>query len=93
MMPPRSPRRSLAPYCPDDFAAWLKQAPSLGDHAIVHEQRVAHDKLIPLNPPPIGRVGFLGFEGPHGTLNVRCYHPSARGPADRAALVHLHVAR
>lgn len=75
---------------PADLAAWLKEAPKLGEHAPVHEQRVAHDKLVPRDPPPIGRVEHLGLAGPHGTLNVRCYHASASGPASGAALIYLH---
>ena len=71
---------------PDDLATWPKEAPRLGEHAPVHVQRVAHDKLVPRNPPPIGRVEQLGPAWPHGTLPVRCYHPSRAGGRGGAGL-------
>lgn len=73
-----------------ELGEWLKTAPTLGGHEPIHEQRVAHDWLIAKVPPPIGRVERLGLPGPHGTVPVRCYHPSRPGLADGAALVYMH---
>lgn len=84
------PDEAVRSTLPDDLAAWLKEAPSLGEHAPVHEQRVAHDKLLAKTLPPIGRIEHLGLAGPHGTLTVRCYHPTKPGPAAGAALIYLH---
>lgn len=72
------------------IAEFLKSAPRLGEHAPVHEQRVAHDKLLAKRLPPIGKVEHLGLEGPHGTIPVRCYHPSKPGPGAGGALVYMH---
>lgn len=72
------------------LAAWLPQAPALGGHETVAEMRASHDKLVAKTLPPIGRVEYLGLQGPHGTLNVRCYHPSKDGPAKGGALVYMH---
>ncbi len=87
-MPAVAVRSTLDP----ELAAWLRgpDAPQLGGHKTVAEQRVLQDRLRPQRLPPIGRVEHLGLDGPHGTIPVRCYHPSARGPARGAALVYLH---
>jgi acetyl esterase/lipase len=50
----------------------------------------AHDRFIDTNKPPIGKVEHLGLDGPHGTIPIRCYHPSRPGIAEGAALVYLH---
>lgn len=84
------PAEAVRTERPADLAAWLKEAPSLGEHAPVHVQRAAHDKLIPTDPGPIGRVEPLLLDGPHGGLSVRCYHASRPGPATGAALIYLH---
>jgi acetyl esterase len=64
--------------------------PVLGSHEPIHVQRAAHDRFIDTNKPPIGKVEHLGLDGPHGTIPVRCYHPSKPGIAEGAALVYLH---
>ncbi len=85
-IPPRALRGTLDPA----LAVFLESAPRLGAHEPVHAQRVAHDRLIPKTLPPIGRVEHLGLPGPHGTIPVRCYHPSMPGPADGGALIYMH---
>jgi acetyl esterase/lipase len=40
--------------------------------------------------PPIGRVEFVGIEGPHGTIPVRISHPSKPDPAEGGAMVSMH---
>ena len=72
------------------LAKWLPNAPALGGHETVAEMRVSHDKLLAKSLPPIGRVEYLGLQGPHGTLNVRCYHPSKDGAGKGGALVYMH---
>src|SRR5271154_2691736 len=69
---------------------WLKDGPVLGSHEPIHVQRAAHDRFIDTNKPPIGKVEHLGLDGPHGTIPIRCYHPSKPGIAEGAALVYLH---
>lgn len=69
---------------------WLKDGPVLGSHEPIHIQRAAHDRFIDSDKPPIGSVEYLGLDGPHGTIPVRCYHPSKPGVAEGAALVYLH---
>ena len=69
---------------------WLKDGPVLGSHEPIAAQRAAHDRFIDADKPPIGKVEHLGLAGPHGTIPVRCYHPSKPGLADGAALVYLH---
>src|SRR6202161_2683865 len=69
---------------------WLKDGPLLGSHDPIAAQRAAHDRFIDTDKPPIGKVEQLGLEGPHGTIPVRCYHPSKSGIAEGAALVYLH---
>ncbi len=71
-----------------EIAAWLKTGPVLGAHKPIHEQRREHDAFIDAEPPPVGRVEFLGLKGPHGTVPVRVYHPTK--PATGGALVYLH---
>ena len=73
-----------------EIKAWLKTGPVLGAHEPIHVQRAAHDAFIDADKPPIGRVEFLGLDGPHGTIPVRCYHPSKPGAAEGGALVYLH---
>ncbi len=73
-----------------ELERWLPNAPALGGHETVAAMRVAHDRLLPRRLPPIGHVEHLGLPGPHGTLNVRCYHPSGDGPAKGGALVYMH---
>ena len=85
-IPANAVRSTLDP----ELARFLPNAPRLGEHAPVHVQRAAHDRLIPRTLPPIGRVEHLGLPGPHGTIPVRCYHASKAGPADGGALVYLH---
>ena len=51
-----------------EIAAWLKTGPVLGAHKPIHEQRREHDAFIDAEPPPVGRVEFLGLKGPHGTV-------------------------
>jgi acetyl esterase/lipase len=69
---------------------WLKDGPVLGSHEPIAAQRAAHDRFIDADKPPIGKVEHRGLVGPHGTIPVRCYHPSKPGLADGAALVYLH---
>ena len=69
---------------------WLKDGPVLGSHEPIAAQRAAHDRFIDADKPPIGKVEHLGLAGPHGTIPVRCYHPSKPGLADGAGLVYLH---
>src|SRR6202046_123852 len=73
-----------------EIKAWLKTGPVLGAHEPIHVQRAAHDAFLDADKPPIGRVEFLGLDGPHGTIPVRCYHPSKSGAAEGGALVYLH---
>ena len=72
------------------ISAWLKNGPVLGAHKPVHEQRREHDAFIDPQLPPIGQIEYLGIKGPHGTIPVRCYHPSRPGLAAGAALIYLH---
>ena len=72
------------------IAEWLKTGPVLGSHKPIHVQRREHDAFIDADPPPVGRVEHLGLPGPHGTVPVRVYHPSAGGSAPRPALIYLH---
>src|SRR5271154_3521959 len=69
---------------------WLKDGPVLGSHEPIAAQRAAHDRFIDAYKRPIGKVEHLGLAGPHGTIPVRCYHPSKPGLADGAALGYLH---
>ena len=69
---------------------WLKDGPVLGSHEPIHVQRAAHDRFIDTDKPPIGKVEHLGLDGPHGTIPIRCFHPSKPGIAEGAALVYLH---
>ena len=73
-----------------EIAEWLKTGPVLGAHKPIHVQRREHDAFIDKNPPPVGRVEFLGIAGPHGTIPVRVYHPSKSEPGPQGALVYLH---
>ncbi|MBV8289271.1 MAG: alpha/beta hydrolase [Hyphomicrobiales bacterium] len=73
-----------------EIAAWLLHGPVLGSHLPVHVQRREHDAFIDRDMPPIGKIEHLGLRGPHGTIPVRVYHPSTRGPAEGAALIYLH---
>src|SRR6202050_2458594 len=73
-----------------EIAAWLPNGPVLGAHLPIHAQRRDHDAFIDKVKPPIGRVEFIGIEGPHGTIPVRVYHPSKPGPADGGAMVYMH---
>jgi acetyl esterase/lipase len=73
-----------------EIAAWLPKAPVLGAHLPIHVQRREHDAFIDEQMPPIGKIEHLGLRGPHGTVPVRVYHPSKRGPAEGAALIYLH---
>ena len=68
----------------------LKDCPVLGSHEPIHVQRRAHDRFIDTEKPPIGKVEHLGLDGPHGTIPVRCFHPSRHGIAEGSALVYLH---
>jgi len=73
-----------------EIAQWLKTGPVLGAHKPIHEQRREHDAFIDPVLPRIGRVEYLGIKGPHGTIPVRCYHPSTPGLAEGGALIYLH---
>ncbi len=73
-----------------EIAEWLKTGPVLGAHRPIHEQRREHDAFIDKNPPPIGRIEYLGIAGPHGTIPVRVYHPRKPEAGGRAALIYLH---
>jgi len=73
-----------------EIAAWMKTGPVLGAHKPIHVQRREHDAFIDKEKPPIGKIEHLGLRGPHGTIPVRVYHPSKRGPADGAALIYMH---
>jgi acetyl esterase len=73
-----------------EIAAWLPKAPVLGAHLPIHVQRREHDAFIDKDKPPIGKIEHLGLRGPHGTIPVRVYHPSKRGPAEGGALIYLH---
>src|SRR5271163_988537 len=85
-IPAQVERTKLEP----EIAAWLKTGPVLGAHLPVHVQRRAHDAFIDEVMPPIGEIEHLGLRGPHGTIPVRVYHPSKRGPADGGAMIYLH---
>ncbi len=73
-----------------EIAAWLKTGPVLGAHKPIHAQRREHDAFIDAEPPPVGRVEFLGLKGPHGTVPVRVYHPRAPAAGALPALIYLH---
>jgi acetyl esterase/lipase len=73
-----------------EIAAWLPTGPVLGAHLPIHVQRREHDAFIDRVKPPIGRVEFLGIEGPHGTIPMRVYHPSKPGVAEGGAMIYLH---
>ena len=85
-MPKEVGRTTMDP----EVKSWLKDGPVLGSHEPIHVQRAAHDRFIDTNKPPIGKVEHLGLGGPHGTIPIRCYHPSRPGIAEGAALVYLH---
>jgi len=67
-----------------------QNGPVLGAHKPIQEQRREHDAFIDVKLPDIGKIEHLGIRGPHGTIPVRCYHPSRPGPAEEAALIYLH---
>ena len=73
-----------------EIAEWLKTAPVLGAHKPIHVQRREGDAFIDKNPPPIGRIEYLGVIGPHGTIPIRVYHPSKPAATPAAALIYLH---
>lgn len=73
-----------------EIAEWMKTGPVLGAHKPIHVQRREHDAFIDKNPPPVGRVEYLGVAGPHGTIPIRVYHPSKPGASPAAALIYLH---
>ena len=73
-----------------EIAKWLKTRPVLGAHKPIHLQRREHDAFIDKNPPPIGRVEYLGLAGPHGTIPVRVYHPTHEQAGASSALIYLH---
>ena len=73
-----------------EIAEWLKTGPVLGAHKPVHVQRREHDAFIDKNPPPVGRVEFLGIAGPHGTIPARVYHPKQPKSGQQGALIYLH---
>ena len=73
-----------------EIAAWLKTGPVLGAHKPIHEQRREHDAFIDENPPEVGRVEYLGVKGPHGTIPIRVYHPTASSDSAIGALIYLH---
>ena len=62
-----------------EIAAWLKTGPAPGAHEPVHEQRREHDAFIDAEPPPVGRVEFLGSNGPLGTVTREV--PRRSGPS------------
>jgi acetyl esterase len=64
--------------------------PVLGAHLPIHVQRREHDAFIEKVKPQIGRVEFIGIEGPHGTIPIRVYHPSKPGTAEGGAMVYMH---
>ncbi len=73
-----------------EIAEWLKTGPVLGAHKPIHVQRREHDAFIDKNPPPVGRIEYLGLAGPHGTVPVRVYHPLKPAGSPSAALIYLH---
>ncbi|MCQ8239559.1 alpha/beta hydrolase [Rhizosaccharibacter radicis] len=73
-----------------EIAEWMKTGPVLGAHKPIHVQRREHDAFIDKDPPPVGRVEHLGLAGPHGTVPVRCYHPTDAGDGPLPALIYLH---
>src|SRR5580658_4668939 len=85
-IPAQVERTKLEP----EIAAWLPTGPVLGAHLPIHVQRREHDAFIDKVKPPIGRVEFLGIEGPHGTIPMRVYHPSKPGPAEGGAMIYMH---
>jgi acetyl esterase/lipase len=85
-MPKEVGRTTMDP----EVKSWLKDGPVLGSHEPIHLQRAAHDRFIDTNKLPIGKVEHLGLDGLHGTIPIRCYHPSKPGIAEGAALVYLH---
>ena len=86
-IPAAATRGTLDP----ELAQWLKEAPTLGAHEPIHEQRVSHDRLVAKVLPPIGRVEHLGLAGPHGTLPVWVLHPSRPAAEPMAALIYMPV--
>jgi acetyl esterase len=85
-IPPQVERTKLEP----EIAAWLPTGPVLGAHLPIHVQRREHDAFIDKVKPPIGRVEFIGIEGPHGTIPIRVYHPSKPGTAEGGTMVYMH---
>jgi acetyl esterase len=73
-----------------EVAAFLKTGPVLGAHKPIHVQRVEHNAFIDKVKPPIGKIEHLVLDGPHGSLPVRVYSPSKRGPAEGGALIYVH---
>jgi len=73
-----------------EVAAFLKTGPVLGAHKPIHEQRVEHNAFIDKVKPRIGKIEHLVLDGPHGSLPVRVYYPSKRGPAEGSALIYVH---
>lgn len=73
-----------------EIAEWLKTGPVLGSHKPIHVQRREHDAFIDAEPPSVGRVEHLGVRGPHGTIPIRCYHPSNAKDEKLPALIYLH---
>ena len=73
-----------------EIAEWLKTGPVLGAHTPIHVRRRKHNAFIDAGPPPVGRVERLGLKGPHGTVTVRVYHPSAAASTPAGALIYLH---
>ena len=73
-----------------EIAEWMKTGPVLGAHKPIHVQRREHDAFIDKDPPPVGRIEYLGVAGPYGTIPIRVYHPSQQKSGDSGALVYLH---
>jgi acetyl esterase len=84
------PQRVHSSTMDSEVGQWLKTGPVLGSHKPIHVQRREHDAFIDAVKPPIGRIEYLGLEGPHGTIPVRVYHPSKRRSANMAALIYMH---
>ena len=84
-IPAEARRSALDP----EIAEWLKECPQLGAHESIEEARRNHYKLVPKNPPAIGRVENIAVPCDLGTVPVRIYHPRAQ-EATGPALIYLH---
>ncbi|WBW73806.1 acetyl esterase [Schizosaccharomyces osmophilus] len=86
-LPPKVERAKKDP----ELTEWMsRHGPVLGSHQPLTVQRSEHDAFITKSPYNIGKIEHTALNGPHGTIPVRVYHASKRGPAHGAALIYLH---